>query len=131
MGQLPRPAPVRVLLRECRRAAAQGDLVIAAGGGRVRAIGPDWPVSAGAHEVSCPMVVSVNEQVTGHKVVVIEAPPAGSRQRQASCQCGWRSPQDRTEQVMPQIRAHLDAAVTARHHGDRPNQRQRGHGSRR
>jgi hypothetical protein len=57
------------------------------------------------------MIVSVNEQVSGHKVVVTEAPPAGSGQRQASCQCGWRSPAGRTEQVMPAIRTHLDAAV--------------------
>jgi hypothetical protein len=34
------------------------------------------------------MIISVNEQVTGHKVVVTEAPPAGSGHRQASCQCG-------------------------------------------
>jgi hypothetical protein len=61
------------------------------------------------------MIISVNEQVTGHKVVVTEAPPAGSRHRQASCQCGWRSPQGRIEQVMPQIRTHLDAAVASRH----------------
>jgi hypothetical protein len=60
------------------------------------------------------MIVSVNEQVSGHKVVVTEAPPAGSGRRQASCQCGWRSPQGRTEQVMPQIRSHLDAAVGSR-----------------
>jgi hypothetical protein len=67
------------------------------------------------------MIVSVNEQVSGHKVVVTEAPPAGSGQRHASCQCGWRSPQGRTEQVMPAIRTHLDAAVASRHHrGSRP-----------
>jgi hypothetical protein len=60
------------------------------------------------------MIISVNEQVSGHKVVVTEAPPAGSGQRQASCQCGWRSPQGRTEQVMPAIRTHLDAAVGSR-----------------
>ena len=61
------------------------------------------------------MIISVNEQVTGHKVVVTKAPPAGSGHRQASCQCGWRSPQGRTEQVMPQIRTHLEAAVASRH----------------
>jgi hypothetical protein len=59
------------------------------------------------------MIISVNEQVSGHKVVVTEAPVAGGGQRQASCQCGWRSPQGRTEQVMPAIRTHLDAAVAA------------------
>jgi hypothetical protein len=60
------------------------------------------------------MIVSINEQISGHKVVVTEAPPAGGGQRQASCQCGWRSPQGRTEQVMPEIRTHLDAAVGSR-----------------
>jgi hypothetical protein len=60
------------------------------------------------------MIVSVNEQVSGHKVVVTEAPPAGSGQRQATCQCGWHSSQGHTEQVMPQIRSHLDAAVGSR-----------------
>jgi hypothetical protein len=60
------------------------------------------------------MIVAVNEQVSGHKVVVTEAPPVDSGQRQASCQCGWSSPQGRTEQVMPQVRTHLDAAVRAR-----------------
>jgi hypothetical protein len=60
------------------------------------------------------MIVSVNEQVSGHKVVVTEAPPAGSGHRQSSCQCGWTSPPGRTEQVMPQIRTHLDAAVASR-----------------
>jgi hypothetical protein len=60
------------------------------------------------------MIVSVNEQVSGHKVVVTEASPAGSGQRHASCQCGWKSPQGRTEQVMPAIRTHLDTAVRAR-----------------
>jgi hypothetical protein len=62
------------------------------------------------------MIISVNEQVTGHKVVVTEAPAASGGQRWASCQCGWRSPQGRTEQVMPQIRTHLDAAVRSNHH---------------
>jgi hypothetical protein len=60
------------------------------------------------------MTVSVNEQVSGHKVVVNEAPPAGSGHRQASCQCGWSSPPGRTEQVMPQIRTHLETAVCSR-----------------
>jgi hypothetical protein len=60
------------------------------------------------------MIVSVNEQVSGHKVVVTQGPPSASGHRQASCQCGWRSSPGRTEQVMPQIRTHLDAAVGAR-----------------
>jgi hypothetical protein len=78
------------------------------------------------------VIVSVNEQVSGHKVVVTEAPPEGSGQRQASCQCGWKSPPGRTEQVMPAIRTHLDAAVAARTTGSgRPSQRKGGHGSRR
>jgi hypothetical protein len=59
------------------------------------------------------MSISVNEQVSGHKVVVTQ-PPDGGGSRQASCQCGWRSPPGRTEQVMPAIRSHLDAAVAAR-----------------
>jgi hypothetical protein len=60
------------------------------------------------------MTISVNEQVSGHKVTVTAVPPAGSGRRSASCQCGWRSPTGRTEQVMPEIRAHLDSAVTAK-----------------
>jgi hypothetical protein len=60
------------------------------------------------------MIVSVNEQVSGHKVVVTQAPPPSSGQRQASCQCGWTSPQGSTEQIMPQIRTHLDAIVGSR-----------------
>jgi hypothetical protein len=78
------------------------------------------------------MIVSVNEQVSGHKVVVTEAPPAGSGQRQASCQCGWQSPQGRAEKVMPAIRTHLDAAVTAKPRASgRPSQRKDADGIRR
>ena len=77
------------------------------------------------------MIVSVNEQVSGHKVVVTET-PAGGGQRQASCQCGWRSPQGRTEQVMPAIRTHLDAAVAAKPRASgRPSQRKDPDGIRR
>ena len=37
------------------------------------------------------MTISVNEQVTGHKVTVRSAAPTRSGQRHASCQCGWTS----------------------------------------
>jgi hypothetical protein len=78
------------------------------------------------------MIISVNQQVSGHKVVVTETPPAGSGQRQASCQCGWRSPQGHTEQVMPAIRTHLDAAVAAKPRASgRPSQRKDADGIRR
>jgi hypothetical protein len=60
------------------------------------------------------MTISVNEQVAGHKVTVRAAPPAGSGQRSASCECGWRSRTGSTEQVMPEIRTHLDSVVTAK-----------------
>jgi hypothetical protein len=60
------------------------------------------------------MTISVNEQVAGHKVIVRPAPPAGSGRRSASCECGWRSQTGRTEQVMPEIRTHLDSAVRAK-----------------
>ena len=59
------------------------------------------------------MTISVNEQVAGHKVTVRPAAPAQGGQRRASCQCGWTSPIGSTEQVMPEIRSHLDAAVAA------------------
>lgn len=59
------------------------------------------------------MTISVNEQVAGHKVTVRPAPQAASGQRRASCQCGWESRIGSTEQVMPEIRTHLDAAVRA------------------
>jgi hypothetical protein len=59
------------------------------------------------------MTISVNEQVAGHKATVRPAPPAHSGQRRASCQCGWESRIGSTEQVMPELRAHLDAAVAA------------------
>jgi hypothetical protein len=59
------------------------------------------------------VTISVNEQVAGHKVTVRPAPPAGSGQRRANCQCGWASRIGSTEQVMPEIRTHLDAALGA------------------
>jgi hypothetical protein len=59
------------------------------------------------------MTISVNEQVAGHKVTIRPATPANSSQRTASCQCGWESRIGTTEQVMPQIRTHLDAAIQA------------------
>ena len=59
------------------------------------------------------MTISVNEQVTGHKVTVKPAGRANGDQRRASCECGWESGIGGTEQVMPEIRTHLDAAVAA------------------
>ena len=59
------------------------------------------------------MTISVNEQVAGHKVTVMPAPPADTGQRRASCECGWTSGIGSTEQVMPEIRTHLDAAIGA------------------
>ena len=54
------------------------------------------------------MTISVNEQVTGHKVIVRSAAPTRSSQRRASCECGWTSSIGSTEQVMPEIRTHLE-----------------------
>jgi hypothetical protein len=59
------------------------------------------------------MTISVNEQVAGHKVTVRPAARAKGGQRRASCECGWESRIGSTEQVMPEIRTHLDAAVAA------------------
>jgi hypothetical protein len=59
------------------------------------------------------VTISVNEQVAGHKVTVRPAAPADSGQRHASCQCGWQSRTGSTEQVMPEIRTHLDTALRA------------------
>jgi hypothetical protein len=58
--------------------------------------------------------ISVDEQVAGHKVIVTTARPADSGQRRAGCQCGWQSRTGGNEQVMPAIRDHLEAAITAR-----------------
>ena len=59
------------------------------------------------------MTISVNEQVPGHKVSVRPAASTERGQRCASCQCGWQSRIRSTEQVMPEIRTHLDAALAA------------------
>jgi hypothetical protein len=56
------------------------------------------------------VTISVNEQVAEHKITVRVAARAKSSQRRASCECGWESQIGRTEQVMPEIRTHLDAA---------------------
>jgi hypothetical protein len=59
------------------------------------------------------VTISVNEQVAGHKVTVRAATRAELGQRHASCQCGWQSRIGSTEQVMPEIRTHLEAALAA------------------
>jgi hypothetical protein len=59
------------------------------------------------------VTISVNEQVPGHKVTVRPAARAERGQRHASCQCGWESRIGSTEQVMPEIRTHLEAALAA------------------
>jgi len=59
------------------------------------------------------MTISVNAQVTGHKVTVRPAGPTDTGQRRASCECGWTSGIGSTEQVMPEMRTHLDTAIRA------------------
>jgi hypothetical protein len=59
------------------------------------------------------MTISVNEQVAGHKVTVRSAARTKSGQRRASCECGWESRIGSTEQVMPEIRTHLETALAA------------------
>ena len=59
------------------------------------------------------MTISVNEQVAGHKVTIRSAAPTKPSHRRASCECGWESRIGSTEQVMPEIRTHLDAALAA------------------
>ena len=59
------------------------------------------------------VTISVNEQVPGHKVTVRPAGRTKSGQRRASCECGWESRIGSTEQVMPEIRTHLEAALAA------------------
>jgi hypothetical protein len=59
------------------------------------------------------VTISVNEQVAGHKITVRVAGRANSSQRRASCECGWESGVGRTEQVMPELRTHLDVALAA------------------
>ena len=67
------------------------------------------------------MTISVNEQVTGHKVTVRPAARADRAQRHAGCQCGWQSRIGSTEQVMPEIRTHLEAALAATQLARRPS----------
>jgi hypothetical protein len=50
----------------------------------------------------------VNEQVAGHKVTVAPAGRMERGQRQAGCECGWQSGIGSTEQVMPEVRTHLE-----------------------
>jgi hypothetical protein len=59
------------------------------------------------------VTISVNEQVPGHKVTVRPAGRTERGQRRASCECGWQSRVGSTEQVMPEIRTHLEAALAA------------------
>ena len=59
------------------------------------------------------MTISVNEQVAGHKVTVRPVTRAELGQRHAGCECGWQSRIGSTEQVMPEIRTHLEAALAA------------------
>jgi hypothetical protein len=66
------------------------------------------------------VTISVNKQVAGHKVTVRPAAEPQSGQRHASCECGWQSRIGSTEQVMPEIRTHLDAAVAAAQSPVRP-----------
>jgi hypothetical protein len=66
------------------------------------------------------VTISVNEQVAGHKVTVRPAARAERGQRHASCQCGWESRIGSTEQVMPEIRTHLEAVLAATQRRVRP-----------
>jgi hypothetical protein len=59
------------------------------------------------------VTISVNEQVAGHKVTVRSVARFERGQRRASCECGWQSRTGSTEQVMPEIRTHLEAALSA------------------
>ena len=59
------------------------------------------------------MTISVNGQVAGHKVTVRLAGRAERGQRRARCECGWGSRIGSTEQVMPEIRTRLEAALAA------------------
>ena len=69
------------------------------------------------------MTISVNEQVAGHKVTVRPVTRAELGQRHAGCECGWQSRIGSTEQVMPEIRAHLEAALAATQPPRRPSSR--------
>jgi hypothetical protein len=59
------------------------------------------------------VTISVNEQVAGHKITVRLAGRPEGGQRRARCACGWESRIGSTEQVMPEIRTHLEAALAA------------------
>ena len=59
------------------------------------------------------MTIFINEQIPGHKVIVRPAAPTKTSQRHASCECGWESPIGSIEQVMPEMRTHLDEALAA------------------
>ena len=59
------------------------------------------------------MTIPINEQIAGHKVTVRLAGRAERGQRRARCACGWESGIGSTEQVMPEIRTHLEAARAA------------------
>jgi hypothetical protein len=58
------------------------------------------------------VTIFVNEQVPGHKVIVRPAAPTKTSHH-ASCECGWESRIGSIEQVMPEMRIHLDEALTA------------------
>jgi hypothetical protein len=74
---------------------------------------PKWVGSAITDRSEVTVTISVNEQVPGHKVTVRPAGRTKSGQRRASCECGWESRIGSTEQVMPEIRTHLEAALAA------------------
>jgi len=74
---------------------------------------PKWVGSAITDRLEVTVTISVNEQVPGHKVTVRPAAPTKTSQRRASCECGWESQIGSTEQVMPEIRTHLEAALAA------------------
>ena len=59
------------------------------------------------------MTISVNGQVAGHKVTVRLAGRPEGGQRRARCARGWESRIGSTEQVMPEIRTNLEAALAA------------------
>jgi hypothetical protein len=69
------------------------------------------------------VTISVNEQVAGHKVTVRPAARAELGQRHAGCEWGWQSRIGSSEQVMPEIRTHLEAALAATQPLRRPSSR--------
>ena len=74
---------------------------------------PQWVGSAITDRLEVTVTISVNEQVPGHKVTVRPAARTKTSQRYASCECGWESQIGSTEQVMPEIRTHLEVALAA------------------